>query len=574
MATDTCPPATPSAELDRRLMAAVGRVTGALSPTLAWLSYVDWIRHMAVAPGHQFELMQLAISQRLSLQPYFLPWPVSGMVSQPAPSDPLPNWATWPYNLWRQSYDLSQQWWVKATTDVPGVSRHHSQVVRFAATELLKLYSPEHNPFTNPDVLRRTWDEWGANFARGALFALDDAARQALGQPTAGTDAFVVGRDVAVTPGDVVLRNDIMELIHYHPRTPQVRPEPVLVVPAWIMKYYILDLSPENSLIRYLLDQGYDVFCISWKNPGYAQRHLGMDDYLTDGFYKALDVVCATVPDQQVHALGYCLGGTLLGIAAAAMARDGDNRLKSLSMLAAQTDFSEPGELSLFIDESQVTMLESVMADTGYLTAEQMAGAFKLLRSDYLVWDHWVNTYLMGQREPQTDLMAWNADATRMPACMHSQYLRRLFLDNDLAEGRYPVQGRPVALNDIRVPVFSLGTTTDHVAPWRSVYKIHLLVSSEVTFVLTTGGHNAGVISQPGHPHRSFHRLTRGSHQNYLGPDEWLAHAGREEGSWWPAYAQWLNAHSSPATPRRRVSASRLPYPALYPAPGNYVLEK
>lgn len=246
----------------------------------------------------------------------------------------------------------------------------------------------------------------------------------------------------------MILRNRVMELIQYRPAGGTVHPEPVLMVPAWIMKYYILDLSPHNSLVRYLVEHGHTVFCISWKNPGEAERDKGMDDYLEEGFFAALDAVRDVCPSQHVHAVGYCLGGTLLAIAAAAMARDGDERLATTTYFAAQTDFSEPGELGLFIDESQLSLLEASMQQAGYLKATQMAGAFNMLRSYDLLWSRMVNEYLLGERRGMNDLMAWNADATRMPAKMHSEYLRRLFLNDDLSEGRYPVRGRPVSLGE------------------------------------------------------------------------------------------------------------------------------
>ncbi|HEY1132168.1 MAG TPA: alpha/beta fold hydrolase, partial [Roseateles sp.] len=366
--------------------------------------------------------------------------------------------------------------------------------------------------------------------------------------------------------------NQVMELIQYAPATGTVYPEPVLVVPAWIMKYYILDLSQQNSLVRYLVDQGHTVFCISWKNPGEAERDLGMDDYLRDGFFAALDAINAIVPKRLVHATGYCLGGTLLAIAAAAMARDGDTRLASTTFFAAQTDFSEPGELGLFIDESQVSLLEAQMARTGYLKASQMAGAFQMLRSYDLLWSRLVNEYLLGERGSTNDLMAWNADATRMPARMHSQYLRRLFLNDDLSEGRYPVDGRPVSLGSMTLPTFMVGTTTDHVAPWRSVHKLHYLSPAEITFVLTSGGHNAGIVNPPTpDSRRRYQLLTRPAGGPYLAPDEWLAAAPTHAGSWWPAWQQWLAARSGAPVKPPRMGHPR--YPLLAPAPGSYVLE-
>lgn len=337
------------------------------------------------------------------------------------------------------------------------------------------------------------------------------------------------------------------------------------------MKYYILDLSPENSLVKFLTQQGFTVFMISWKNPSAEDSNLGMEDYRTLGVGAALDAVTAIAPDRQVHAVGYCLGGTLLSIAAAALARDGDKRLRSLTLLAAQTDFTEAGELTLFIDEAH--FLEDLMAQQGFLDTKQMAGAFQLLRSNDLIWSRVVHTYLMGEREPMFDLMAWNADATRMPYRMHSEYLRHLFLDNDLAESRYPVGGRPVSLRDIRIPIFAVSTITDHVAPWRSVYKIQMLTDADVTFVLSNGGHNAGVVSPPGHPHREHQIATHREEEKYIDPDAWQRVAARHRGSWWPCWRDWLVRHASEKISPPAMGAPQSGYAPAGNAPGKYVLE-
>jgi polyhydroxyalkanoate synthase len=536
---------------------------------------VDWCLHLAMSPAKQSALARAALAGSAELAGY------AGRCLVATPDAAAPpivdrrfaqdEWQRWPFNLLHQAFLSTERWWDEATHGVPGVGPHAEDLVAFGVRQWLDMFSPGNQLAGNPVVLRRTAEQGGANLLRGAFNLLDDARRHARGAPPAGTEGFVVGRDVAATPGKVVLRNRLIELIQYRPTTAKVHPEPILIVPAWIMKYYILDLSAQDSLIKFLVDQGRTVFCVSWKNPGPAERDLAMDDYLQLGFHAALDAVDTIVPGQGVHATGYCLGGTLLSIAAAAMARDGDDRLRSLTLLAAETDFSEPGELGLFIDDAQIGLLESQMDRTGCLEAGQMASAFVMLRSYDMLWSRLVNDYLLGERAPMTDLMAWNADATRLPATMHSQYLRRLFLNNDLAMGRYAVGGKTVSLGDLRLPVFVVGTATDHVAPWRSVYKLHGLAPAEISFVLTSGGHNAGIVSPPGHPHRHYRALTRMAGQPALSPDDWFATAPQVEGSWWPAWQQWLQAHSgAPVAPPPLGAVGS---PPLGDAPGTYVLE-
>jgi polyhydroxyalkanoate synthase len=377
------------------------------------------------------------------------------------------------------------------------------------------------------------------------------------GRPPVGAEAFQPGKTVAVTPGKVVWRNRLMELIRYDPTTDRTHPEPVLIVPAWIMKYYILDLSPENSLIRYLVDSGHTVFALSWFNPGAEDREVSLEDYRSKGVLEALDRIAEIVPDRKIQAVGYCLGGTLLAIAAAAMAREGDDRI----------DFTEAGELTLFIDDSQVELIEDMMWEQGYLDSRQMAGAFQILRSNDLIWSRILQEYLLGQRTPMTDLMAWNADATRMPYRMHSDYLRGLFLNNDLAEGRLIMDGRPVSVADIRVPIFAVGTEHDHVAPWPSVYKITMHPGVDVTFLLASGGHNTGIVSPPGSAHRSFRISTKPRGAPFVDPQSWAASIEPTAGSWWPAWQGWLAGRSGP------MAAPPAPSEGLCAAPGIYVLQ-
>jgi polyhydroxyalkanoate synthase len=458
---------------------------------------------------------------------------------------------------------------------VRGVTPQHERQVEFATRQLLDVFSPANFVLTNPEVLKRTQAEAGLNLVRGFWNLVEDWDRAVNGRRPVGAEAFQVGRNLALSPGKVIFRNRLIELIQYAPATDNVRPEPVLIVPAWIMKYYILDLAPERSLVKHLVDQGFTVFAISWKNPGPEDRDLSLEDYRTLGIGAALDAVAKVAPDKQVHGVGYCLGGTLLAIAAAALAgaagKGGRDPFKTITFLAAQVDFEEAGELTLFINESQVTFLEDMMRHQGVLDASQMAGAFQMLRSNDLIWSRVVHDYLMGERAEMFDLMAWNADSTRMPYCMHSQYLRKLFLDNDLAEGRYRVDGRPIALTDIRAPVFAVGTETDHVAPWRSVFKLHLLLDADVTFLLTSGGHNAGIVSEPGRSGRRYRLREKGERDRYLDPDAWLRDTPLEEGSWWPAWTRWLAARSGPPVAPTEIGGRRLA--PLADAPGTYVLE-
>jgi len=561
---------------DRVLRGAAARLTAGVSPKAIALAFADWWLHLAASPGRQAMLSVKAATKLAKLaayagrctltpstEPSILPLPGDSRFSHPG-------WSVPPFSLYAQAFLLAQQWWHVATRGVRGVSKHHEEVVTFVVRQMLDVVSPSNGLLSNPELLERTLREGGRNLWRGLTHAAEDAARELAGLAPVGAEAYRVGQTVACTPGQVVWRNRLIELIQYAPTTEHVRAEPVLIVPAWIMKYYILDLSPHNSLIRYLVDQGFTVFAISWKNPGAEDRDLGMEDYRRLGIMAALDAIAKICGTVRIHALGYCLGGTLLAITAAAMGRDGDDRLATLTLLAAQTDFSEPGELALFIDESEVAWLEDLMQLRGTLDSRQMAGAFRMLRSADLIWSRMVREYLLGERSPMTDLMAWNADATRMPARMHSEYLRHLFLNYDFAAGRWIVDDRPVSPNDIRPPLFVVGTETDHVSPWRSVFAIHHLTEGEVTFVLTNGGHNAGIVSPPDHPRRRYRIRTHCPGDVHLDPEAWLAVTELRQGSWWGAWFAWLAAHNGGQVPPRVPGEAGLP--ALCPAPGTYVL--
>ncbi len=504
---------------------------------------------------------------------FFAPEHGSWSLIRPQPQDRRfvdPEWERPPFNLLAQAFLLSERWWHNATMDVRGVAPRNEAIVEFSVRQVLDMLAPSNFAVTNPEVLHKTFQSGGENFVLGWQNWLSDWMRLVSGKPGDAKE-FVVGETVAATSGKVVFRNELIELIQYYPSTGKVHPEPILVVPAWIMKYYILDLSPQNSLVKFLTDQGFTVFMISWRNPGAGDRDIAFDDYRKLGVEAAVTTIGDIMPGRGIHALGYCLGGTLLSIAAATMARDGDSRLKSITLLAAQTDFTEAGELTLFINESQVAFLEDMMSERGVLETTQMAGAFQLLRSNDLIWSKLTHDYLMGERAPPSDLMAWNADATRLPYRMHSEYLRKLFLHNDLAEGRYVVEGKPIVLSDLRAPMFVVGTVRDHVAPWRSTYKIHYQVEADVTYLLTSGGHNAGIVAPPGAQGHSYQVKTKAARTAYVGPDEWLKTAPKVEGSWWPEWTRWLTALSGEPCEPPQMGAGHLDSQVLPDAPGDYV---
>jgi polyhydroxyalkanoate synthase len=586
LAPPAAAPARPVAEadlpsfetFDRLARALTARLTQGVSPRAQFAAWSDWLSHLALAPGRQLELSVQAAMFGARLLRFAAGGASAEKPFAPQDSDRRfddPAWQTMPYVLWQQVFLAQEEWWRSATREIRGMSRKNAARVAFMADQFHDVVSPSNVPWLNPVITERTTAESGANLVRGMGNFIEDLLGALAMEAPRPADGFRIGENIAATPGEVIYRNDLIELIQYKPTTSDVFAEPVLIAPAWIMKYYVLDLLPEHSLVRYLVARGFTVFMISWRNPTAADRDLTFDAYRTSGIMAALDVVNAIVPGTKVHACGYCLGGTLLAMTAATMARDGDDRLATVTLLAAQTDFSEAGELMLFVDESQVAFLEDMMWDQGVLDTRQMAAAFRLLRSNDLVWSKMMREYLLGERDPVTDLTTWNADQTRMPYRMHSQYLRGLFLENRLTAGRYAVEGRVIALTDIDAPMFVVGTETDHIAPWRSVYKAHLFTDNELTFVLTNGGHNAGVVSEPGHRGRHYHVATRQHGDRYVDADTWRKRASRQEGSWWPEWAAWLERRS--ATERAVRPAMGAPargFVPLCPAPGTYIHQR
>jgi polyhydroxyalkanoate synthase len=566
--------------MDRLGRAVTARLTQGISPHALYDAWFDWASHLANAPGRLVELGLEAVNIGARFGRYATR-SLSGDVKlpfEPQAGDRRfsdERWQQLPYALWQQAFLAQESWWRSATREVRGMTPKNAARVSFITRQLLDVWSPSNIPWLNPVVIDATLNERGANLMRGAHNLREDFWRRLAMQPEPSADGLKVGEDLAVTPGTVVFRNNLMELIQYTPATEKVVAEPVLIIPAWIMKYYVLDLSPHNSLVHYLVERGFTVFMVSWRNPTPADRDITFDAYRTEGVMAALNAVNAILPARKVHAVGYCIGGTLLAMAAATMARERDDRLATITLFAAQTDFSEAGELMLFVDESQIAFLEDMMWDQGVLDTKQMAGAFKILRSNDLVWSKMMREYLLGERDPVTDLGTWNADQTRLPYRMHSQYLRGLFLENRLTAGRYAIEGKVIALKDIEVPMFVVSTETDHIAPWRSVYKVQLFTDNELTFLLTNGGHNAGIVSEPGHRGRRYRIATRKHGDRYIDSDTWLTRAQSAEGSWWPAWVAWLESKSE----AERVAPPSIGAPSrglmpLCPAPGVYVHER
>lgn len=572
------PPEHPHLNLDRGVRAAMARLSAGVSIHAFIDAWIDWAFHMCESPGRQLELAERAGRNVARLASHLARLGDDAVAPfEPKPFDHRfnhPGWQSPPFQIWQQGFLALQDWWDGATDHLRGLRAEDADRVRFMARQALDMMSPSNFPALNPEIVAETVASGGRNLTHGAVHWTHDFLKTITQTRDPAPEGFRVGHDLACTPGTIVFRNDLFELIQYAPRTEQVHAEPILIVPAWIMKYYILDLSPHDSMVGYLVGQGFTVFMISWCNPTAAQAELSLEDYRKAGVLTALDAVNAIVPDRKVHAVGYCLGGTMLAIAAATMARERDDRLASITLMAAQVDFAEAGELLLFVDESQVAFLEDMMWDQGYLDRPQMARTFSTIRSEDLIWSRAVRRYFLGKDDLPTDMSVWVADTTRMPARMHSQYLRGLFLENRLTAGRFAVEGRVIALKDISAPMFVVATETDHIAPWRSVYKTQLFTDCDLTFILTSGGHNSGIVNQPGNPRSRYHVSHRPKGALYAGPDDWLARSNARDGSWWPEWSTWLAGRSSSLAPPPAIGAVDEGYAPICAAPGTYVFEE
>ena len=446
---------------DRVFHAIVGQMTTGLSPGALLIAYTDWCTHLAISPNKQWQLIESASTKWGD----FCKRNADSLTKDLKACFDIKDrrfhqrfkhesWQNWPYCVAAQFFLEVDDWWQEAM-NIRGIEKNHQDLTSFIHLQWLNALSPENYIWSNPVVLEKIQETQGHNLIDGWKHCLEDVQRHLMGESSPGTDNFIVGKQVAITPGKIVFRNHLFELIQYAPQTESVYPDPVLIIPAWIMKYYILDLSPDNSMVDYLVKQGHTVFMMSWKNPDVSYRDYSFEDYLKSGVLKAIDVVLNITKQKKLHAAGYCVGGTMLSMAAAYLARHEHDLLKSMTLFAAQTDFKKAGELMTFIDQNQLCYLEDIMFCQGYLRGDQMSSTFDLLRPKELIWSKAVERYLLGERQPMIDLLAWNADTTRLPYKMHSEYLRHFHLNNDLAEGDYQIDGEPVILGDIQIPVFS-----------------------------------------------------------------------------------------------------------------------
>jgi polyhydroxyalkanoate synthase len=475
------------------------------------------------------------------------------------------------FDLMKQSYLIASRWLDQQVQSTEGVDEHTRKKAEFYVKQFANALSPSNFLLTNPEALRTTLKSNGENLVLGMQHLLEDVERGHGKLQIQQTDmkAFQLGKNIALTPGKVVFQNELIQLLQYEPTTETVHKRPLLIFPPWINKYYILDLTPEKSFVKWAVAEGFTVFVASWVNP---DPHLALktfEDYMIDGAYAALDAVEKATGEKEVNAIGYCIGGTLLASALAHMAAKGDRRIKSATFFATQVDFTEAGDLQVFIDEEQLAGLERQMeAHGGVLEGSAMAQTFNMLRSNELIWSYVVNNYLLGREPVPFDLLYWNADATRMPAKLHIYYLRECYLKNHLAEGKMTLGGEQLDLSKITIPIYLQSSREDHIAPYNSVYKATRLFSGPVKFIVAGSGHIAGVINPPSA--KKYQYWTNDARPKLA--DEWLAGAEEHPGSWWPDWHGWLKPLSGPMVPARKPGDGKLS--VLEDAPGSYVMVK
>lgn len=479
-----------------------------------------------------------------------------------------PDWTNHPtFDFIKQAYLIGSRWAEAMVEGADDLDPHTRNKARFYIKQIAGALSPTNFVATNPELLRETLQQNGENLVRGMKMLAEDveAGGGELKIRQSDTSAFAVGVNIATTPGKVIFRNEIMELIQYAPSTPQVLKRPLLIVPPWINKFYILDLNPEKSFIRWCVEQGLTVFCISWVNPDARHAAKDFESYMREGIFAALDVIEEATGEKRVSAIGYCVGGTLLGVTLAYMAAIRDKRIESATFFTTQVDFSQAGELSVFVDEDQIRAIEEQMAKTGYLDGSRMSGAFNMLRPNDLIWSYAVNNYLKGKAPTAFDLLYWNSDSTRMPAANHSFYLRNCYLDNKLAKGEMQIGGKTLDLGKVTMPIYNLATREDHIAPAQSVFNGSQCFGGPVEHVVAGSGHIAGVVNPPAKV--KYQYWTGGPVKGRYA--DWLAKSEEHPGSWWPHWFAWIEAQAPKKVAAREPGGGKLP--PLAEAPGTYV---
>ncbi|MPZ58008.1 MAG: class I poly(R)-hydroxyalkanoic acid synthase [Rhizobiales bacterium] len=493
-------------------------------------------------------------------------------VAAPDPRDKRfadPEWSSNQFfDFLKQAYLLSTKWAQHLVDDAAGLDPHTRQKAEFYLRQIANAVSPSNFVLTNPELLRETLNSNAENLVRGMHMLAEDikAGHGDLKIRQSDAAQFEVGRNLALTPGKVIYQNELMQLIQYAPTTEDVLKRPVLIVPPWINKFYILDLTPDKSFIKWCIDQGLTVFVISWVNPDERLAKKNFEEYMREGPLTALDVIDTVTGERKVHTIGYCVGGTLLAITLAYIAAKRDQRVASATFFAAQVDFTHAGDLLVFVDEEQIEALERRMKERGYLEGRKMASAFNMLRSNDLVWPYVISNYLKGKTPASFDLLYWNSDATRMPAANHSFYLRNCYLDNRLAKGRMEIAGVKLDLRKIKVPVYNLATREDHIAPAKSVMRGSNLFGGPVKFVLTGSGHIAGVVNPPA---KKKYQYWTGETPKGGDLDAWLSHATEHPGSWWPDWLAWITDKDDKRVKARPPGGGKLT--PIEDAPGSYV---
>jgi polyhydroxyalkanoate synthase subunit PhaC len=496
----------------------------------------------------------------------------SAPVASPAPSDKRfadPEWSSNQfYDFVKQAYLLTSRWANQLVTEATDLDPHTKQKAEFYMRQIANALSPTNFVLTNPELMRETFTSNAENLVRGMQMLAEDleAGGGNLRIRQSDSSMFEVGRNLATTRGKVIFQNDLMQLIQYEPTTLTALKRPLLIVPPWINKFYVLDLTPEKSFIKWCVDQGITVFCISWANPDAHLAQKTFEDYVREGPMAALGAIKEATGEDKVHAIGYCVGGTMLSVALAFMAANHDERMMSATLFAAQVDFTYAGDLKVFVDEEQVGAIEHRMAERGYLEAKSMATVFNFLRSNDLIWPYVINNYLKGKAPFPFDLLYWNSDATRLPAANHSFYLRNCYLDNKLSQGEVSLGGTPIDLKSVKIPIYNLATREDHIAPAKSVLLGSKFFGGPVRFVLSGSGHIAGVVNPPG---KHKYQFWTGRRPRSADLDRWLAKAKEHPGSWWPNWLAWLKRQDKTEVPARTPGAGALT--PIEDAPGSYV---